>query len=125
MTVFSGKPNCVLRAALRSLEVPLRPRKVHLILDACYGIEAELSMFNVHCVELDSALSVVLDPMKTIRKGMAIPAERAHWLEQQLAKLAVATHAEVSETVYVWDGDTIALGDMLPARMPDGRFPLL
>jgi len=125
VTAFSGKPNCVLRAALRSLEVPLRPRKVHLILDACYGIEAELSMFNVHCVELDSALSVVLDPMKTIRKGMAIPAERAHWLEQQLAKLAVATHAEVSETVYVWDGDTIALGDMLPARMPDGRFPLL
>ena len=37
----------------------------------------------------------------------------------------MATQEEVSQTLYVWDGDTIALGDLLPARMPDGRFPLL
>ena len=74
VSVFRGKPNCVLRAALESLEGRLRPRKIHLILDSCDGVEAELSMHRVRCIELASAL-----PGFPGRALDAIPAERKSW----------------------------------------------
>ncbi|EOD27145.1 hypothetical protein EMIHUDRAFT_205092 [Emiliania huxleyi CCMP1516] len=113
------RPTCVLRAALQSLETRLQPRKVHLILDSCDGVELALADFRVRCVELDAAVPIF--PVE----AMTVPPARRYWYRQQLAKLAMASHEEVSETFYMWDGDTIALLDVMPTQMPDGRFPLL
>ena len=67
--------NCVLRAALRSLEERLTPPKVHLILDSCDGIEKIRSEFPaVRCVELASAL-----PSIPAEAMAAIPPERKSW----------------------------------------------
>ena len=67
--------NCVLRAALRSLEERLMPPKVHLILDSCDGIEKIRSEFPaVRCVELASAL-----PSIPAEAMAAIPPERKSW----------------------------------------------
>ena len=113
------RPTCVLRTALQSLETRLQPRKVHLILDSCDGVELALADLRVRCVELDAAVPAF--PVE----AMTVPLARRYWYRQQLAKLAVASHEEVSETFYMWDGDTIALLDVMPTQMPDGRFPLL
>jgi len=76
VTVFRGKPNCVLRAALLSLEerLPVPPRKVHLVIDSCDGVEAGVSMHRVRCIELASAL-----PGFPRRALDAIPSERKSW----------------------------------------------
>ena len=145
------KPTCVVRAALQSLEAQLQPRMVHLILDSCTGIVKALSAYRVRCVEFASALphfSATAMARYFERKGMA-QGKRQGWCAsathagsaapqptaatplpparyyQQLVKLAVALQPEVTETVYMWDGDTIALRDFPPARLHDGRFPLL